>query len=61
MIRFFKRRRPTVRVQQLSREEIAELLIYRWHGLTPDEWTELPAIVKVDKREDYYRARGLGG
>ena len=60
MIRFFKRRRPTVRVQQLSREEIAELLILRWHGLTPDEWTELPAIVKVDKREEYARNCGLG-
>ena len=60
MIRFFKRRRPAVRVQQLSREEIAELLIYRWHGLTPDEWTELPAIVKVDKREEYARNWGLG-
>lgn len=61
MRNIFKRRRPTVRVQQLSREEIAELLIYRWHGLTPDEWTELPAIVKVDKREEYARAWRLGG
>jgi len=59
MIRFFRKRRPVVQVRQLSREEIAELIILRWHGLTPDEWDALPALVKVDRREEFYTARGL--
>ncbi|MDT0171049.1 hypothetical protein [Pseudarthrobacter sp. BRE9] len=61
MLKFFKRRRPVVHVQQLSREEIQELLILRWHGLTPEQWNALPAIVKVDHRESYFRAWGLAG
>jgi len=59
MLKFFKRRRPAVRVQQLSREDIQELLILRWHGYTPEQWNDLPALVKVDHREAYYRAWGL--
>jgi len=46
-------------VQQLSREDIQELLILRWHGYTPEQWSDLPAIVKVDHRESYFRAWGL--
>jgi len=61
MIRFFRKRRPAVQVRQLSHGEIADLIILRWHGLTPDEWDALPAIVKVDHREAYYRAWGLAG
>jgi hypothetical protein len=38
---------------------IPELLILRWYGYTPAEWVALPAIVKVDKRESYFQARGL--
>jgi len=59
MIRFFRKRRPVVQVRQLSREEIADLLVARWHGITPDEWDALPALVKVDRREEFYTARGL--
>jgi len=59
MRNIFKRRRPAVSVQQLSREDIQELLILRWHGLTPEQWSDLPALVKVDHRESYYRAWGL--
>ena len=59
MLRFFRRRRPARVVVQLSRPDIAELLILRWHGYTPETWDALPAIVKVDHREHYYRAQGL--
>jgi len=59
MIRFFRKRRPVAPTPQQS--DVAELLILRWHGYTPDEWDALPAIVKVDHREAYYRAWGLAG
>jgi len=45
---------------QPARLDVRELLIARWHGLTEAEWCALPAIVKVDHREAYYRAWGLG-
>jgi len=61
MRNIFKRRRPVAKAQQMSRGEIQELLILRWHGHTPDEWDALPAIVKVDKREAYFKAWGLAG
>lgn len=62
MIRFFRSRRPKpATVQQLSREDIQELLILRWHGYTPEQWNDLPALVKVDHRESYFRAWGLAG
>ena len=59
MLKFFKRRRPARQVQQVTREEIAELIILRWHGFTPDQWDALPDIAKVDHREHYYRAMGM--
>jgi len=59
MPKFFRNRRPKNHVQQLSREDIQELLILRWHGLTPEQWNDLPALVKVDRRESYFRAWGL--
>ena len=58
MLKFFRKRRP-VSVQP-ARLDVRELLIARWHGLTEAEWCALPAIVKVDHREAYYRAWGLG-
>jgi len=61
MLKHFRKRRPVVQVRQLSREEIADLLVARWHGITPDEWAQLPALVKVDHRETYARAWGLAG
>ena len=39
---------------------IPDLLVLKHWGYTPDQWRQLPAIVKVDKRESYYAARGLG-
>jgi len=59
ILKHFRKRRPVVTVRQLSHGEIAELIILRWHGLTPDEWDALPALVKVDRREEFYTARGL--
>jgi hypothetical protein len=59
MLRFLKRRRPQYRVAD-TRLDVRDLLIARWHGLSEAEWCALPAIVKVDKREAYYRAWGLG-
>jgi len=61
MRNIFKSRRQHLVVQQLSREDIQELLILRWHGLTPEQWDDLPVLAKVDHREAYYRAWGLAG
>jgi len=55
----FKRRSPARQVVQLSREDIAELLILRWHGYTPEKWDALPSLVKLEKRDHYYRAKGM--
>lgn len=38
---------------------IHDLLVLRHWGYTPAEWVQLPAIVKVDKREGYAQAMGL--
>ena len=57
--RFRRRSSPNVTVQQLSREEIRDLLILRWHNLTPEEWDGLPVLAKVDHREAFYRAKGM--
>lgn len=58
MIRIFKRRRPepapTIEIS------IPDLLVARWFGLTKEDWAALPAIAKVDRREDYAHAWGLG-
>ena len=59
MLSFLKRRRPQYRVTD-TRLDVRELLIARWHGYTEAEWCALPAIVKVDHRESYYRSWGLG-
>ena len=53
------KRRPVVSTP--PKPDVAELLILRWHGLTPEQWDALPAIVKVDHREAYYRVWGLAG
>jgi len=60
VIRFFRSRRPQpATVQQFSREDIQDLIILRWHDLTPEEWDDMPALAKVDHREAFYRARGM--
>ena len=41
MIRFFKRRRPTVRVQQLSREQIADMVVASAWELTTEQWERM--------------------
>jgi len=38
---------------------IMDLQVARWHGYTPEQWAGLPELVKVDKRESYFQARGL--
>lgn len=38
---------------------IPDLLVLRWWGYAPAEWTTLPALVKADKREGYFESRGL--
>ena len=58
--KFFRSRRPKpATVHQLSREDIQDLVILRWHDLTPEQWDDMPALAKVDHREAFYRARGM--
>jgi len=54
MIRWFRRRRPTV--PTTLKISVEDLLVARWFGLTPEDWNDMPAIAKVDKRENYYHA-----
>ncbi len=42
-----------------SAPSIPDLLVLRWWGYTPEQWTKLPALVQVDKREGFNQARGL--
>ena len=39
---------------------IPDLLVLRHWGYTTAQWIQLPAIVKVDKREGYAQVMGLG-
>ena len=60
MLRFFKRRRPAPAHRATpvlpSREDVD---IAHWHGLTAQYWMNLPAIVQVDLREEFYAGQGL--
>lgn len=38
---------------------IPDLLVLRHWGYAVTEWNDLSALVKADKREHYYQARGL--
>lgn len=58
MLKIFKRRRPTHRAVP-DQTSLQDLFILRWYGYSPAQWTALPALVKVDKREGYYQAQGL--
>lgn len=58
MRNIFKRRRPTHRVEPVKLG-LEDLLVARWWGYTPEQWAKLPALVKVDKREGWFCARGL--
>jgi hypothetical protein len=33
--------------------------VMHWHGCTRDQWIDLPAIVKADKRESFMTEQGL--
>lgn len=39
---------------------LSEMFILRHWGYSPEQWTALPALIKVDKREGFYQAQGLG-
>ena len=43
-----------------ERLPLSEMFIMRHWGYTPEQWVALPALVKVDKREIFYQAQGLG-
>jgi hypothetical protein len=38
---------------------IPDLVVLRWCGCQPDEWNALPAMVKADKREQFFQSRGM--
>lgn len=56
MLKFFKRRRPAHRAE-LVQISLEDLLVARWWGYSVDEWNKLPALVKVDKREQIVHAQ----
>lgn len=61
MRNIFKRRRPTPTHRATPPAiSIPDLLVARWFGLTPEQWADMPAIAKVDKRESYAQAWRLG-
>ena len=43
-----------------ERLPLSEMFILRHWGYTPDQWTALPAMVRLDKREGFYQSQGLG-
>jgi len=54
MIRWFRRRRPPVPTP--PKISVEDLLVARWFGLTAEDWNDMPALAKVDKRESYFHA-----
>jgi hypothetical protein len=62
MLKIFKRNRPQHRAESKQSPSISieDLLVARWFGLTPEQWGDMPAIAKVDKRESYAQAWGFG-
>ena len=57
MIRLFRRRRPTPALPKIAIEDIR---VIAHCGLTLDEWDAMPTLAKVDVREGFYQAQGLG-
>jgi len=54
MIRWFRRLRPEPAAS--PKISVEDLLVARWFGLTEEDWNDMPAIAKVDKRGNYYHA-----
>jgi len=63
MRNIFKRRRPAHRDElaptPTPKISVPDLLVARWHGLTPEQWADLSTLAKVDHREAYSHAWGL--
>jgi hypothetical protein len=61
MRNIFKRRRHAHRAELAHAPKISvpDLLVARWHGLTPEQWGDLSTLAKVDHREAYSHAWGL--
>ena len=57
MIRLFKRSRPTPAPPRIAIEDIQ---VIAHCGLTLDEWDAMSSLAKVDVRESFYQAQGLG-
>lgn len=54
MIKLFKSRRPAPPAP--AEVATADRLIAAYHGKTPEQWLDLPAIVKADLRESVVHA-----
>ncbi|HEY8700435.1 MAG TPA: hypothetical protein VIM08_05635 [Arthrobacter sp.] len=54
---WFRRRRPAPAPPRIAIEDIR---VIAHCGLTLDEWDAMSSLAKVDKREGYYQAQGLG-
>ena len=54
---WFRRRRPALAPPRIAIEDIR---VIAHCGLTLDDWDAMSSLAKVDKREGYYRAQGLG-
>jgi hypothetical protein len=57
MIRLFKRSRPTPAQPRIAIEDIR---VIAHCGLTLYEWDAMSSLAKVDVRESFYQAQGLG-
>ena len=55
---WFRRRRPTPPAP--PRTAIKDIRVIAHSGLTLDEWDAMPTLAKVDVRESFYQAQGLG-
>ena len=54
---WFRRRRP---ISAPPRIAIEDIRVIAHCGLTLDEWDAMPTLAKVDVREGFYQAQGLG-
>jgi hypothetical protein len=57
MLRFFRRRRPQHRAEPVV--SLPDVLVARYHRITPAHFANLPALVQVDLREQYFHGQGL--